>query len=118
MKALVLIAHGSKKDKSNQEFRDLVKEIKEQSKDKYSEIEASFLEFESPSIEELTHKLYEKNIKDISFYPYFLNSGKHVSIDIPNIIKELENKYQDASFTLLPHFGLSKNISNIICNDI
>ncbi|WP_419763751.1 MAG: sirohydrochlorin chelatase [Arcobacter sp.] len=118
MKALVLIAHGSKKEKSNQEFRDLIDEIRELNSKKYEKIESSFLEFVEPSIEEIVKKLATQNIKSITFYPFFLNSGKHVSIDIPNIVVNLKNTYPDIDFKLLQHFGLSKKIASIISEEI
>jgi sirohydrochlorin ferrochelatase len=118
MKALILVAHGSKKDKSNQEFKDLGEEIKKLNSNKYKRIETAFLEFAKPSIEEIVEQLDSKNITEISLYPYFLNSGKHVVNDIPNIIEELRSNYQNIRFKLFPHFGSSKKISTIISEEI
>jgi len=118
MKALVLIAHGSKKEKSNQEFRELVSQVREQNSHKYRKIIASFLEFEGPSIQNVVKELAFKNITEITIYPFFLNSGKHILVDIPNIIKELEKEYPNIKFKTLPHFGLSSKIASIISQDI
>lgn len=118
MKALILIAHGSKKEKSNQEFRDLVKQIKELNSKKYEKIETAFLEFVEPSIEDIVKKLVTENIKSITLYPYFLNSGKHVSVDIPEIVNKLKNDYENIDFKILQHFGLSKKIASIISEEI
>lgn len=118
MKALILIAHGSKKEKSNQEFRNLVEEIRKLNIKKYEKIETAFLEFVEPSIEDIVKKLVIQNIKSITFYPYFLNSGKHVSIDIPNIVDILKNDYENIDFKILQHFGLSKKIASIISEEI
>lgn len=118
MKALILIAHGSKKEKSNQEFRDLVEEIKILNSKKYEKIETAFLEFVEPSIEDIVKELIKQDIKTITFYPYFLNSGKHVSIDIPNIVNSLKNEYKEIDFVVLQHFGLSKEIASIITQEI
>lgn len=117
MKALIFIAHGSKKELSNNEFKSMVENIKTKDK-KYDFIEASFLEIALPSIEDSTKKLIEKGAKEISFYPFFLNSGKHVAIDIPNIIKNLQKQYPNISFFTLEHFGKSRYIEDIILKDI
>lgn len=118
MKALILIAHGSKKKESNEEFRELVKLIREKNSHKYQNIIAAFLEMESPSIENVVKELSSKKISSITFYPFFLNSGKHVINDIPNIIQNLKEEYVDIEFNLLPHFGQSSKIVSIISQDI
>jgi sirohydrochlorin ferrochelatase len=117
MKGLILIAHGSKKELSNNEFLSLVDNVR--SKDiVFDLIDAAFLEFAKPDIKDLVEVFISKNINDVYFYPYFLNSGKHVTIDLPNIINSLKLKYSNINFKLLPHFGLSSNITDIIINDL
>ena len=117
MRGLILIAHGSKKDLSNNEFIDLVNEVKNKNRD-FNEIQAAFLEFASPDINTVVNTYLEKEFNEIYFYPYFLNSGKHVSVDLPNIIKELQKSNPEVKFNLLTHFGKSEKISDIITNDI
>jgi len=118
MKALILIAHGSKKEKSNEEFRNLVSLVREKNQDKYENIVASFLEFEGPSLQNAVKELAFKNASSITVYPFFLNSGKHVVFDIPDIIQELEKEYPNIEFNLLSHFGTSDKIASIISQDI
>lgn len=117
MKALVLIAHGSKRSLSNEEFVDLVNKIKNKDEN-FSEIEAAFLELATPSIQTVAKKFISQSIKKIYFYPYFLNSGKHVSVDLPDILNELKEEYPTIDFVLLKHFGSSDRISDIILDDI
>ena len=118
MKAIVMIAHGSKKELSNNEFRSLVKEVEILKENEYQKVIASFLEFEQPDIKTACLGLSKEGFNEIVLYPYFLNSGKHVVVDIPNIVKELKEEYPNIRFTLLPHFGLSKSISKIIATNL
>ena len=117
MKSLIIIAHGSKKEGSNNEVREIVNSIQTENTI-YDKIEVSFLEFATPTLEQSVKKYIEEKSNDITIYPYFLNSGKHVTYDIPNKIKLLEQKYQDVTFTILPHFGCSESIKKIILSDI
>jgi len=117
MKGLILIAHGSKRSLSNNEFLDLVSEVENKDK-KFAKIEAAFLEFATPNINTVVKTFIENGIREIYFYPYFLNSGKHVSVDLPNIINKLKEDYPLMEFRLLSHFGKSNKISNIIIEDI
>lgn len=116
MNAIILIAHGSKKESSNNEFLEMVENIKKSSNFDFTE--AAFLELVAPDMRTIVKKLVSKGVDEISFYPFFLNSGKHVLIDLPNIVDELQKKYINISFRLLKHFGKSNKIEEIILNDI
>lgn len=117
MNGLIMIAHGSKKKLSNNEFLNLVEEI-EKKNDSFSKVEASFLEFATPDIDSVVKNFLNNGISKIYFYPYFLNSGKHVSVDLPDIINNLKKTYPLIEFILLPHFGVSDKISGIIIEDL
>lgn len=57
-------------------------------------------------------------IKLIYVYPYFLNSGKHVHSDIPNLIKALKANYLEIGFEILPHFGSGNHIVSAMMEDL
>ena len=117
MNALVLVAHGSKRMLSNKEFIKLVDDVRKKD-NKFSKVQAAFLELANPSIQEVCKELISNKISKILFYPYFLNTGKHVGTDLPNIIKELQNDNPSIEFVLLKHFGKSDKISDIILDDL
>ncbi|MBU3013141.1 CbiX/SirB N-terminal domain-containing protein [Poseidonibacter lekithochrous] len=117
MNALVLIAHGSKKSLSNEEFVALGNEIRNKDK-KFNKVETAFLELATPSIQTVANNLILNKISKIYFYPYFLNSGKHVGVDLPYIINQLKEENPLVEFTLLKHFGKSDRISDIIIDDV
>ena len=117
MKALIIIAHGSKKDLSNNEFKSMVEKIKGKN-NSYDFVETAFLELAQPSIEDATKKLINEGVKEFYYYPFFLNSGRHVLNDIPEIIDTLKENYPTLNFNLLTHFGKSKFIEEIILKDI
>ena len=94
MKSLIIVAHGSKKEISNDEVKDIVNQIKSNDTD-YTITEPAFLEFATPSIEQSVKNSINLECFEIYIYPYFLNSGKHVTSDIPNTIKKLSLKYQN-----------------------
>ncbi len=117
MKAIIFIAHGSKKEQSNNEFVNLIEKVSKEDT-KYDLKKAAFLELATPSVQELAVEFIKKGAKQISFYPYFLNSGKHVLVDLPNIIEDLKKEYPLIELKLLPHFGKSEKIKDIILSDI
>lgn len=116
MKSLIIIAHGSRKEISNNEVLEIVTQVKN-SETNYSLVEPAFLEFANPTLKECIEKSIQQNCLDISIYPYFLNSGRHVTSDIPKAVESLQNTYPQIKITILPHFGQSLKINQIILSD-
>lgn len=117
MRTIIFVAHGSKKEQSNEEFKLLVEEVSHKDKT-YGLKKAAFLELATPDIKSVATEFIIKGAREIVFYPYFLNSGKHVTKDLPKIIEELRQEHRNVMFKLLPHFGQSKKIEEIILEDI
>lgn len=118
MKGLLVIAHGSRREESNKEFETMVSLLRGRLDPSYMKIDASFLEFAEPGIEEALHAMIQAGITEIRIYPFFLNSGKHVHQDIPEKLDEPRASYPEVSFELLPHFGSSPHILSAIISDL
>lgn len=115
---IILVAHGSKRQESNEEFVQLSAKIKLENSSEFDEIDFAFLEFEKPNIEMAINNMFEKDLEKVYIYPYFLNSGKHVSVDLPNIINKVQSIYKNMEIEILQHFGSSKSVSSIISSDL
>ena len=103
MKAVLLISHGSRIAKTKKEVKSLVKVLKKKSK--IPIFEYAFLEIESPSIPEGIDRLVQKGAKEILLLLNFLNSGRHVDIDIPRIVREAKCKYPEIKFKITKPVG-------------
>ena len=112
-KALLIVAHGSRKDESNSEIHELANNIASRS-NAFSIVEACFLEIAKPSIPEGLEICVNKNASEILIMPYFLAAGRHVTEDIPQIINEEKIKYLDISIKLLPYLGSNPDIVDIL----
>lgn len=117
MKGIIFIAHGSKRQSSNDDFLSLIETVSSEV-DNFDFKAAAFLELAKPSIEEITKKFIQEGVKKIYFYPYFLNPGKHLLIDIPTIIQNLQDQHKHIVFKQLPHFGASNKIKQIFLEDL
>ena len=112
-KALLIVAHGSRKDESNSEIHELANNIVSKS-NVFAIVEACFLEIAKPSIPEGLEICVNKNASEILIMPYFLAAGRHVIEDIPQIINEEKIKYPDISIKLLPYLGSNPDIVDIL----
>ncbi len=88
MQALLLIAHGSRREPSNQEVRDLATRLERIAGDRIDLVVPAFLELAEPDISSGVERCVEAGATTVTAVPYFLAAGRHVVTDIP---AELEN---------------------------
>jgi sirohydrochlorin ferrochelatase len=118
MKALLIVAHGSRRKESNDEVRRLAARIDENSGPAFDLVTCAFLEISSPQIDSAIADLIDAGAKEIKVFPYFLAAGTHVVNDIPALIKEEEDTHSSVHFEILPHLGALQGISTLIINQI
>jgi len=118
MKALLIIAHGSRRKDSNDEVRRLADRIRENSGPAFGLVVSAFLEISSPQMDSAIADLAEEGATSITVFPYFLAAGTHVANDLPRIVDEEKELYPNINFEILPHLGALQGISTLILNQI
>lgn len=114
MDALLLIAHGSRREASNDEVRELTRELVQKSKRKFSIVECAFLELAIPSIPEGVTICVQKGANSITVLPYFLSAGRHVSVDIPEELGKAMQLHPQLEIKVAPYLGSANEISSIL----
>ena len=104
MTHLMLVAHGSRREQSNDEMRQLPEKLKRLS-DKYTSISTAFLEIAKPSIPEGLKRCIEEGASSIIVVPCFLSSGRHVAEDIPSEVSVIQRQHPNIAITLTAHLG-------------
>ncbi len=118
MKTLIILAHGSRRKESNHEIKSLAEAIKNISADEYDHIEYAYLELAEPSLPHAIDNSIHIGASHITVLPYFLNSGNHVTKDIPVIIKTAKEKYPDCIFNISTCIGMLENMPELILKHI
>ena len=114
MKALLLIAHGSRRKQSNDEVVVLADRLKQNCSEQYSIIHAGFLELAEPLIPDGIKKCVDDGATSIIVLPYFLNSGRHVVEDIPNIVEQTTPHYPGVDIKIAQHLGASDLMMDLL----
>lgn len=114
MKALLIIAHGSRRQASNQEVIALAEQLRAHQQKDYDLVEAAFLELAEPSIPEGVANCVRQGANEVIVFPYFLNSGRHVTEDIPEILNEVRPHYSDVCIVLSQHIGASPAMPDLV----
>ncbi len=103
MKAVLLISHGSHSAKTKTEVHALTKQL--QKKSPGTIFKYAFLEVAAPNIPDGIAECIRAGANQVTVLLNFLNSGKHVDVDIPVIIKEARLQYPKVKFVLTRPVG-------------
>ena len=116
-RALIIMAHGSRRDSANEEFFELVKRIEAENSD-YNFTVAALLEQSPPTLLQAFQSLPE-SVTEIDVYPMFFNCGRHVEKDIPAQVAEMiefatKKRETQVNVRLLPYFGSNKDLAKMM----
>ena len=114
MRALLLVAHGSRRPESNQEIEVVVASLRARTRDSFSQVQCAFLELAQPSIPQAIDELVSAGASDIVVLPYFLSEGRHVHEDIPAIIEEKQSQHKNIKLLMTPYLGESNEIIEVL----
>ena len=110
MKALLLVAHGSRKEIANQEVRDLAARIESHASSDFETVVPAFLEFAQPDIGASVDYCVKLGAKKITVVPYFLSAGAHVNRDVPAQLEIAQLRYPGIELQVTRHFGAADGI--------
>ncbi|MEI6856468.1 CbiX/SirB N-terminal domain-containing protein [Psychrilyobacter sp.] len=97
MKGILVVGHGSKVSEVNENFKELIKILRENTG---KDVRGANLTLAIPGLEEAIRSMYAEGFREITVIPYFLSNGSHVTEHIPNILKEMESNLEGLSFLL------------------
>ena len=115
-RALIVMAHGSRRSSANEEFFELVRRI-DASNREYGVTRAALLEQAPPTLMQACRQLPE-NIRHIDVYPLFFNCGRHVEKDIPAQVAEVMDAMPGIQLRLLPYFGSCESLSDWVIEHV
>ena len=114
MRALLLVAHGSRRQSSNDEVRELASKVRGAGAP-FDIVEHAFMEMAEPGITAGLDKLINAGATEIVVLPYLLAAGRHVASDIPAEEESLARRHPRVHITLAPHLGAAGGMQEWIC---
>ena len=101
--SLILIAHGSRNPQSNDEVFSICDRLS--SNTSVTNVTPAFLELAEPSLLDTVRHVVESGATHILVLPYFLNSGRHVTQDVPALVQQARVDQPGVRIELLTHIG-------------
>jgi len=114
MKALIIVAHGSRREASNEEVRQIAHQVAGIAGDEYALVVSGFLELVEPSIPDGIQQCIDAGATEVVVLPYFLSAGRHVVEDVPAEIKLAQDKNPSIRITQAPYLGSAPGIGALL----
>ena len=114
MKALVVVAHGSRREASNDEVRALAGRLGEMSGKEFDRVSAAFLELAEPLIPDGIVSAIDGGASEVVVLPYFLSAGRHVAEDIPAEVEKAVKLRPDANIRIAPYVGSMTGMGDLM----
>ena len=102
-RALLLIAHGSRRPEANADLDHLAAQLRDRGR--YDSVRTSYLELAPPTIAEGGAQCIAAGATEVILLPYFLSPGVHVREDLQEALGELQSAHPGVSFRLAEHLG-------------
>lgn len=113
-RALVLAAHGSRRDASNEEVRRLTERIRARAAPRYRAVELGFIELAEPSLAEAIDRAVAQGAREVVVVPYFLAAGRHVSEDVPEVVRDRQGAHPGVRLTITRHLGATDALAELL----
>lgn len=113
-KALLLVAHGSRRAASNDEVVKLAEQLQMDLQTDFTMVKAAFLELAEPSIPQGIESCAGAGADCVVVLPYFLNTGRHVAQDIPAEIDKARQQLPNLNIYLQAHIGALPEMRSVL----
>lgn len=113
MKYLLLVAHGSRREASNEEVRQLAATMNDMPHG-FDAVGSAFLELAEPLIPEGIREAVAAGAKDVVVLPYFLSAGRHVVTDVPSEVESVRPEFPNIQLTMAPYLGVADCIPQLL----
>ena len=116
MKAVLVIAHGSRAKETEATLEAILSMVK--AKLPETIIEYAFMEFSDRTVEKGVSALVAKGITEIRIVPYFLFMGIHIKEDIPNMAAECAANFPNIKIAMGEPLGQDERLADVLVDRI
>jgi sirohydrochlorin ferrochelatase len=114
VRALLIVAHGSRREASNEEVRGLTWALAKAAGDAFDHVDCAFLELADPSIPDGIQHCIDAGADEVVVLPYFLSAGRHVSEDIPAQVRLKQQEHPRVSIHVAPYLGSAPGVVDLL----
>jgi sirohydrochlorin ferrochelatase len=113
-KCLLLVAHGSRRETSNEEVRRLAAALRKRAGEEFHRVDCAFLELAKPSIPAGIEACIRAGAEEVIVVPYFLSAGRHVAEDIPAEVAKKQQEYPAVPIRIVAYLGAAEAVPDLL----
>lgn len=112
LQAIILLGHGSRVPDAGKDMEKVARRLKE----KYGHplVEICFMSRLGPHFPEIFEKCVRMGATQVLVIPYFLHSGLHLVLDIPEMMQEEAGKYPQVELVLGKGLGFDEILVDLV----
>jgi sirohydrochlorin ferrochelatase len=112
MKALLVMAHGSPRPEANADIERVVQLIRD--REAYPIVILGYLDCNEPEIASAIDLCVEAGATEIVAVPYFLHSGRHFLIDLPELLAGGARRHPGVTIRMGDYIGHQPQIADVL----
>jgi hypothetical protein len=112
VEAVIILGHGSRVPDASRDMEKVADRLRE--KYGYPVVEICFLSKLGPHFPEILQKCVKLGATRVLVVPYFLHTGMHLLLDIPEMVKEEAEKYPGVSVRMGRGFGFDELLVDLL----
>ena len=90
-RALVIVDHGSRADAAHAHLEAIAARVRERAPEWI--VRAAHMELAPPSLDEAVEACVREGAEEVSVHPFFLSPGRHLSEDIPALVRAAAERH-------------------------
>lgn len=110
--AVLLIAHGSRRDEANEDARFVAERIRADGD--YAVVETCFLELAEPDIPGGARRCVEAGAQKVFMLPFFLSPGRHVREHLSEARNQLAKEHPHVAWVLCEPLGRHELLLEVV----
>jgi len=110
--AVILLGHGSRVPEAGKDMERVAARLRE--KYGYRLVEVCFMSRLGPHFPEIFEKCVNLGARKVLVIPYFLHSGLHLVLDLPEMLQEQAKRFPDVSLRMGRGFGFDEMLVDLV----
>jgi sirohydrochlorin ferrochelatase len=112
--AIVILGHGTRSEGADDSIRQAAARIRNNGN--YEIVAHAFLQYASPSLSDVLEDCVRQQVAKVIIVPFFLQSGTHVSTDIPELVRTAKHTHPHLEFVVTDYVGGHRLMADIVAD--
>jgi len=110
--AVIILGHGSRSGGADETVKRVAAEVRKSGC--HALVEHAFLQYTTPTPQNVIENCIRQQVQKIVIVPYFMQSGAHVTRDIPELVDEARKQHPDLDIVVTDYVGAHPLMAKIV----